>query len=134
MLSNCIIRKIYCGKGDVPNDIKYSRKGDSYECLRKGIGSSDWNHRKKTLAKNSLQQIMYIGPLYESKFKEQRIYTIDKLLCKSRNMTMVEKKKLLYKVCTRKNGSIDHKAINSIILFLHERGITNLPECKIVRE
>ena len=46
----CIIRKLYCGDGKIPKDTtvkKYSRKGTSYECLKKGFGIADWEHRKK---------------------------------------------------------------------------------------
>lgn len=135
--SACIIRKLYCGEGKVPKDThstKYSRQGTAYECLKKGFGIADWNHRKKDLSENSLQQIMYVGPVYEANFKKKRVYTIPSLLKKVRDMTSAEKKTLITSCCKRKNGSVDQKAVNSILLFLHNRGISDLPACKIVRE
>jgi len=135
--SACIIRKTYCGDGKVPDDtrtVKYSRKGTRSECLKKGFGIADWQHRKKDLSANSLQQIMYIGPVYESKFKKKRIGTTKSLINKLQPMTAAEKKEIITKCCTRANGSVDQKAVNSVLLFLHDKGVTKLPRCKIVRE
>ena len=135
--SSCIIRKIYCGDGQLPKDTadkKYSRKGTSYECMQRGFGVADWQHRKKGLSKTSLQQILYIGPIYEANFKKKKVYSITTLLKIMATKSAIEKKDLLTAGCKRKNGSIDQKAFNSVVLFLHQRGIKNLPPCKIVRE
>jgi len=135
---NCIIRKIYCGdKSNIPRSTttkKYSRKGSSYECMKRGYGIADWEHRKKELSANSLQQIPYVGEVYEANFKKAKIGTINNLLTKMRNMTADEKNKLLRKVCKKKNNQFDQKTFNCIVLFLHERGITNLPSCKVFSE
>lgn len=133
----CIIRKLYCGDGKIPKDTtvkKYSRKGTSYECLKKGYGIADWEHRKKDLPKTSLQQILYIGPAYEANFKKKKIYSIKSLITKTRELNTTEKRKLIATVCSNKNGTIDQKAFNSVVLFLHERGEKDLPTCKIVKE
>lgn len=132
--SNCVLRKIYCGNGKVPKGIEYYRKGTNYECLRKGFGVADWQHRKKQLPKNSLQQILYVGTIYEKNFKKYKINTIPILIKKMKSLTAIEKHKMLTKICTKSNKSIDHKVLNSVILFLHNRGVKRLPNCKITRE
>lgn len=135
--SACVIRKMYCGNGKIPKDTatkKYSRRGTSYECLKKGYGIANWEHRKKNLSKTSLQQIMYIGPAYEANFKRQKIYSITSLLSKLKEKTATEKRKIISNGCKRKNGSVDQKAFNSVVLFLHEKGVKGLPSCKITKE
>jgi len=130
--NKCIIRKIYCGEGKVPKN--HSRQGTPYECLKRGYGMADWLHRKKGLSPNSLQQIPYVGEVYEKKFKKYGIYTISSLIKKVGSLTSSEKNQLLRKVFTKSDGIIDQKAFNSTVLFLHERGLKNLPGCKIVSE
>jgi hypothetical protein len=135
--SACIVRKLYCGDGTIPKDSaskKYSRKGTSYECLKKGYGTADWEHRKKNLTKTSLQQIMYIGPVYETNFRKKKIYSITSLIKKTENLSVKEKREVIAAGCKRKNGSVDQRAFNTVVLFLHERGVKNLPVCKIVKE
>jgi hypothetical protein len=135
--SNCIIRKIYCGNGNVPKDTatkKYSRKGTNYECLQRGYGIADWEHRKKNLSQKSLQQIPYIGSAYEANFKKQKITSIDSLFNKIELLSAQQKKELLLKVCRKSTNAVDYKAFNSVLLFLHERRVKDLPQCKIVNE
>lgn len=135
--SKCIIRKTFCGNGNVPKDTatkKYSRKGTTNECLKKGFGIAQWELRNKNLPKNSLQQIMYIGPIYESNAKKIKINTIKGLIKKISELTISEKLVLLKKICNKSNNCIDQKALNSIILFLNDNGVKNLPSCKIVKE
>ena len=134
----CIIRKIYCGsKKRLPADTasqKYSRKGTAYECMQRGFGVADWAHKKAALPKNSLQQIPYIGPVYESAFKRKKIGTIPALIKRCESLSAAEKKVLLSSCVTRANDSIDQRALNSVIYFLHTHGVTQLPRCKIVKE
>lgn len=133
----CVIRKIYCGNGRKPSDTKdkkYSRVGSRHECMKRGFGVADWEHRKKGLSSISLQQIPYIGEKYETNFKKARVYTIRSLMSRVRIMSVGDKKKLIEKGCKRAGGSIDKKAFNSVVLFLDDRGVKNLPNCSIVRE
>lgn len=135
--SDCVIRKLYCGDGLIPKNTsttKYSRRGTSHECLKKGFGIGSWDQRKKDLSKNNLQQIIYIGPVYESNFKRAGVKTIPDLLKKCKAMTAAEKKKLITRGCKRKNGTVDQKAFNSVVLFLHDHGQKRLPSCRIVKE
>ncbi len=131
------MRKLYCGDSTIPKDTatkKYSRKGTRYECLKKGYGTADWEHRKKNLTKTSLQQIIYIGPVYEANFRKKKIYSITSLIKKTENLSVKEKREVIAAGCKRKNGSVDQRAFNAVVLFLHERGVKNLPACKIVKE
>ena len=135
--SNCVIRKTYCGNGKVPKDTatkKYSRKGTPYGCLKKGIGVANWEHRKKSLSKTSLQQIPYVGPVFEANFKKKQIYSITSLVNKLQGLSAKEKRGVVVAACKRKNGSLDQRAFNGVVLFLHGRGVKNLPSCKIVKE
>jgi hypothetical protein len=134
---NCIIRKIYCGNGKLPTDTadkKYSRKGTAHECLQRGFGVADWQHRKKNLSKTSIQQIPYIGPVLEANFKRKQIYSITSLINKLQKLSATDKRKVIATCCKRKNGSIDQRAFNEVILFLHRQKVKNLPSCKIVKE
>lgn len=137
MSSNCVIRKFYCGDGPLPKDTprkKYSRKGSSYECLKRGYGIADWEHKKKQLPATSLQQIPYIGPVFAGNFKKAKIYSINSLVARLKGLDTTEKRAIISKACTRKNGGLDQRAFNSVVLFLHDRGIKQLPHCKIVKE
>lgn len=135
--SRCIIRKVYCGDGRLPADErerKWSRKGSRAECLRRGFGAAQWAEKKKGLSRNNLQQISYIGPVYEKNFKKLGIRTIPKLMEVMATKSAIEKRDLLKTGCTRANDTVDHRAINSIILYLHDRNISNLPNCRIIKE
>ncbi len=133
----CIVRKLYCGDSKLPSDTatkKYSRKGSSYECLKKGYGIADWEHRGKKLSKTSLMQIIYIGPVYQANFKKKQIYSTTSLIKKVIGLSAAEKRDLIGTACTKKSGVIDQRAFNAVVLFLHERGVKELPRCKIVKE
>ena len=131
----CVIRRFYCGeKKTIPNTDVYSRKGTRYECLKRGYGAASWVHHKKTLSVDSLQQIKYIGEYYEDKFNTARIKDIPNLLKIMNNLTKAKKKKKLEKLCRKRNGRIDHRTLNSTILFLYDNGVKNLPTCEIYKE
>ena len=133
----CVIRKLYCGDGKLPKDTttkKYSRKGTSYECLKKGFGIADWEHRKKDLPKTSLQQILYIGPTYEANFRRKKIYSTKSLVEKTRGLIVKDKRDLISSACSKKGGTVDYKAFNSVVLFLHDQGLKDLPGCRMVKE
>lgn len=136
--SKCIIRKIYCGdKNSVPKDtrtVKYSRAGTRAECLRRGFGVAEAKYKKDGVSANSLQNIMYVGEIYAKNFKKKRITSLKTLIKRVENMTAVEKKTLLTSCCKKSNNVVDHRAVNSILLYLHEHGVDDLPGCRVVRE
>jgi hypothetical protein len=84
-INKCLIPTIYCGKGSYKsaspsnNYSKYTKKGSPSECIKKGIGAGIYIEKKKNLTKTSLQNIPYIGPVYEKKFKSHKITTLAKL-------------------------------------------------------
>jgi hypothetical protein len=140
-MEKCVIRKLYCGdEKTIPRDtqrVKYSRMGSRTECLKKGFGMAVALNNKKSAPPSSLQNINYIGPVYEANFIKKRIKTIQSLVNKAQTMTKPDLLQLLNTACTKKDNRIDHRAVNSIILFLHDNaGIPakKLPSCKIIIE
>lgn len=136
-MDKCIVRSLYCGNGKIPKDTKdkkYSRKGTRHECLKRGFGAALKTEMLKTISKTSLQRIKYIGPVYEQNFKKNKIYSTLTLIKKFVPLSKSEKKNLLAKICSRSNGSIDYRAFNSVILYLYDHNIKNLPGCVLVKE
>jgi len=125
---------VWCGKGDAPTrkkgDLKYYyKKGTPYECMQKGFGSGMYSERDKSLPRNSLQKIKYVGKTYEDKFKKEGINTIFELRDKMIGLSVFEKEKLLKRVFTQKGGRLDLRAYNSALVFLYQNYITELPKC-----
>ena len=137
---DCITRKAYCGDGRIPNDTatkKYSRRGSNRECLTKGIGMGLAEERRKHIDPNrSLQTIDYIGPLFEENFRSIGIRTTRDLLTIVPHLPNTRRttRDIVEYACTRKGGSIDQRAVNAVLMFLHDSGIGHIPECRIVRE
>jgi hypothetical protein len=127
-VSKCEIRTFYCGKGNIPEGS--TRKGNNYECLRRGFGAGKWQERVKNLPAKSLQRIKYVGPKFEKNFKEKNINNTDQLISKLSIKTKDQKKKILEKIFTRKNNTIDYRGYNNVLLFLHVSGVKKLPSCK----
>jgi hypothetical protein len=128
--SKCEIKTFYCGKGDVPADS--TRRGDNYECLRRGFGAGTWQERKKTLPAKSLQRIKYVGPKFEKNFKDKNINNTDQLISKMSTKTKAQKKSFLEKIFTRENNTIDFRGYNNVLLFLNVSGVKKLPSCEII--
>jgi len=129
---NCAIPSVYCGNGNsLPertNDKYYTRKGTQYECLQKGIGTGMAIERTRGLPNDSLQQIKYVGVVYEANFKKLKIQNTTQLI----NYSKVSNKateELLRRVFIKKGGVFDEKAYNSTLLFLYNKGLNNLPQC-----
>lgn len=137
-MDKCVIRTIYCGNSKkIPKDTpskKYSRKGSNLECMKKGFGASYYTQKLSNASPNSLLHIKYVGETYVSNFKKQGIRTISGLINKLKNLSAIDKRKIISKVVTKSNGTIDQRAFNSIILFLHKQGLKKLPVCKIYKE
>jgi hypothetical protein len=134
-IKKCAIPGIWCGKNTKPIyssdfNIKYIRKGTSYECLRKGIGVGINIQRNKTIPKYSLKNIKYIGSYFESQFKKYNIATLNQLISKSLKLSSKSFLILLTKILTNKRGILDKKSLNSVILFLYKNGVDHLSLCK----
>lgn len=124
----CIVKGVYCGKGNSFNNNNYSRLGDRYECMKKGYGAA--LHDKKNIPANSLQSIKYVGPTFEKNFKKVKITNKTNLVSKMTSLTASEKKKLLEKVFTTSRGCVDYKGYNYTLLYLYSQGVKRLPGCK----
>lgn len=134
-IEKCKIPKVYCGNGDwktaKPNNYsKYYKNGTSHECVKSGIGAGMMIEKVKGLGKSSLQNIPYVGPTYEANFRKKKVATISALIKRIDDKSKDYVKKFLESVFTKSNGSIDHKGINSVIMYLYGKGYTNMPSCK----
>lgn len=137
-INKCLIPTIYCGKGSYKssspsnNYSKYIKKGSPTECVKKGIGAGIYIEKKKNLTKTSLQNIPYVGPVYEKNYKKHKISTLKKLEDFIDSSSSSKIKKLLRNVYTKQNNQIDSKAYNSTILYLYYKGYKNLPTCDTI--
>lgn len=132
-VKRCEIKTFYCGiSNNVPNG--YSRKGNSYECMKRGFGVGSWQEKKKHLPQKSLQRIKYIGPKYEQNFKDEGINNTDKLVTELCKMSKRKKREFLEDIFTRENNTVDYRGYNNVLLFLHIAGVKNIPSCEIVEE
>lgn len=128
----CIIKQVWCGEGDIPFDRSkyYSKQGTKRECLKKGFGAGSSSEKKKHLPITSLQNIPYIGSQFEDNFRDAGIYTIPHLMNVMKNRSKNGKQKILKEVLVNSDGTINYKAYNSVIRFLFEKGLLELPNCK----
>lgn len=135
-IQDCYIPEVWCGDSDqIPQTLhkKYSRVGTRRECLKKGFGAGMYTERNKNLPQNSLQQIKYVGPVYEQNFEdEEGITTIPQLINFASGQSKVQLEQSLKKILVKNNGVVDTKAYNSVILFLYQKGIRNVPSCTII--
>ncbi len=132
----CAIPTTWCGKGPKPantNEVKYTRAGTPAECLQKGFGAGAAKERSKSLPQSSLQRIKYVGPEMEKKLRSKGIRTLDGLIKKTRTMTPVQVATLLKGTLRKKNGALDSRAYNSVLLYLYNSGKTNLPQCVSIK-
>ena len=128
-VNECEIKQVYCGKGRTVDTQTYTRKGTAYECLRKGYGSGMWNEKKKQYKKDHLIHIPYVTDTIMSSMRNQGIRNTYDLIRVTQPMTIQEKNTFLKKVCTQGNA-IHWKAFNSILLFLYNQHVDQLPRCK----
>ena len=80
--------------------------------------------RKKGLPTTSLQQIKFVGPVHEGKFKKSGVATTTELISKMRVKTAAEIAVFLKKI------GLESRAYNSTIIFLYRHGNANIPACK----
>lgn len=137
-VAKCKIPTIYCGaskkipslKESTSIDSYYYKKGTATECVKKGYAAGMINEKLKNLPKNSIQQIKYVGEIYEKRFAIKKIKTTTQLInyVKKNNKTSIDK--LLKNVYKKSNGTFDSRAYNSTLIFLYTNGYNNLPTCK----
>jgi len=137
-LEKCAIPTVWCGESDtVPKSkdplIKYKRAGTRDECLKKGFGAGSNQARLKTLPRNSLQRIKYLGEIHESRFIEKGIKNTDVLLKEMSGRSTTSIAAFLKSVLTKKDKKVDIRTYNCVLVFLHQNGISNLPSCVTIK-
>ena len=129
----CVIPTIWCGNGNIPKKSRkkvYTHKGTPLQCLRKGFGAGMWSERKLSLPNDSLQNIKYIGDIYEERFVRNGIENVHDLLDFGRSNSPGVIEKTLKRILKRKNGGgVDKRAYNIILVYMYKNGINNLPKC-----
>lgn len=128
-IDKCKIKKVWCGKGKIPNNNEYIHRGSRYECLQQGIGAGIHQEKKKHLPPTSLKLIPYIGDDMESKLKKAGIKNTTDLVHIAKKLNKKSKEKLLKSILQNKNQTLNGRAYNSIILYLYTNGVLNLPDC-----
>ncbi len=137
--SNCKIPVKYCGnKHSIPrhqsNERRYSKKGSRNQCLNIGYLANHYQEKRKRLPSNSLRQIIYIGEIYDNKFKRRGIRNIDVLIDTAEGLSKRELEQLLKRIFTKSNGALDKRAFNSTIMFLYKNTNISLPSCHYISD
>jgi hypothetical protein len=130
--ADCLIPKIWCGKTIIPPP-GYYKSGTKYECFKKGMGVGTIQEKSKNLNPNSLQNIRYVGNYYEERFKLNKIKNINELITKVSPLSSKDKETLLKKILKNSDGKVDFRSYNSVLLFLNDKRIRNLPSCKKIK-
>ncbi len=135
----CTIPQVWCGKGPVPNNLKYSEAGTPFQCLRKGFGAGSGIERNKYLPSNDLHRIPYLRPAYIAQLNGSNINTLTDLRNHFVDLTRERQRQFLERVTRKLNGEVDTKAYDSILNYLHsvytsdnnQEALRNLAECHI---
>lgn len=132
----CALATVYCGslktlpKRKKNADSYYVRFGSPSECLKKGFGAGQAQERASKIDRLSLQNIKYVGEIYESRFIGKGINNIRDLAEFVKYQSSANINKLLTSIFKRKsNTGVDGRAFNSTLLFLYRSGNYNLPKC-----
>lgn len=130
----CTFPTVYCGERAVPqgrqrNGDVYTRRGTGYECMKKGFGAGSATEKSKSLPRDSLQKIRFIGDRYSERFREiYHINTISDL----RRVPAANLDQILRRVCTNSSGAFDARSYNSVLLYLYDNALVpsaRLPRC-----
>ena len=135
-VDDCLIPSVYCGKGNIPRkkgNKRYVRRGTASECLVLGIGAGIYQERNKNLDRGSVMNIKYVGDYYERKFRNRNIRSISDLKRYVRNRRSSEIKGFLEEISRNRQGRVDKRVFNSVVLFLYLEGVYWVPDCKYIR-
>ena len=133
-ITECAIPVLWCGNGAIPttkrgSKKRYYKKGTAHECMKVGFGAGMNKERKKNLPPTSLQQIKYVGEVFEDNFRRSKINNLPALRKWVNGKSAESIKSLLTKVFTTKKGSIDKRAYNSTLMYLNKQTNATLPRC-----
>lgn len=125
----CEIPKIWCGKGNKPNN--YAKTGTPYDCMKIGFGAGMHTERNKHLPPTSLQNIKYVGDTFEKRFAKKKITSTTLLLKFATKSSKLQIDALLKEVFIRKGCGLDKRAYNSTLMYLYQHGIASvkIPLC-----
>lgn len=110
--------------------MRYVRDGTRYECLKKGIGTGRIIETNKNVGSDDLLSIKYVGPKTKARLVRAGFGTTRQLIKEMRKLGGAEIDKILTSTLVKTDGNVDWRAYNSVLLFLHERGIDDLPSCR----
>ena len=131
----CLIPTVYCGDKNAYPGYKtgdttiYTKKGTARQCFTKGFGAGMYSTKRKYTPAQSLQLIPYVGEVYERNFTVFNIKDLKSLKQYCRKNGKVRIKNTIRQCITKKNGVVDEKAYNSILRYLYDSGITQIPRC-----
>lgn len=133
-LEDCAIPQVWCGESkDAKKSkdplVRYTKTGSRYECLKKGFGAGSAIERKENLPASSMQQIKYIGEVHEKAFVKAGIATLDQLKKQMGKKTEKEMEDTLKRLLKNKDGKVDGRAYNSVIVHLYQHGVGGVPAC-----
>jgi hypothetical protein len=133
-VDRCSIPTVWCGSKSMPSrkkgeDKYYVRRGTPHECMKIGVGAGIYSERKKGIPATSLQNIKYVGEVYEKNFMKKRIRSLNELIKYASTHSSADIKKTLSSVFKKKGGAIDQRAYNSTLMYIYRRGIHELPQC-----
>ncbi len=138
VMSDCNIPTVWCGlENKFPTKPKdgsyYYKTGNRYECMQKGFGAGMHTERNDNLPANSLQQIKYVGEKHEKDFKKAGIATLDALKKEMGKKSTADIEKTLKKILTKKDGKLDARAYNCVIVYLYKHGVQSVPACQKIK-
>lgn len=136
-MTDCAIPSVWCGKSDNPpkpksgDMIRYTGPGSRYQCMQKGYGAGMYGEKKRGLPQTSLQQIKYVGDVYEANFKRNGISTANQLISKLKGKSKATIQNIIKRSVTKKGGVVDRKAYNHCLAYLYAHSINDkkLPLC-----
>jgi hypothetical protein len=133
----CYIPSVYCGNEDRKypyreGENEYMRAGTRHECMQKGFGAALAQTTKKTLPRENLQQIRFVGPKFEQAFKSQNIHSTRQLLEYARRHSTLDLERLLTRVFQTQTQLLYGKGYNSVLLWLYRNGTRELPQCTVI--
>lgn len=135
----CLIPSVFCGSPHSPvpepnlkENIRYTERGTPLTCMKKGVGVGRRIERQSHLPPHSLQNIKYIGEVYEANFVAKRVRNVPQLVKYIRAHSREQNGRFLREVLTDAVGRTDQRAMNSVLHFLYyenELIRSKLPVC-----
>lgn len=133
--NKCLIPTVWCGESNTIPKIssdgynRYTNAGSRHQCMKIGFGAG--LYKSENIKKNSIRTIKYIGEVHEASFKKNNISTTTQLIVRCQKKSPDYIQKLLKKILTKNNGTLDTRAFNSTIIFLFHNDIDLTDMCQL---